>query len=580
MRTMKADPTLPNRPGAPLYLVAALAAACLLGACDGCDCGGATEAEDAGAAVPAVPEGAIALTTGYAERLPAGTQAIAVLRDFGAANGALQTLRPRFAGVLDLAAIEAQFRELFGVDIAQPASFRDVGIAYEGGAALSAVREQPLIAFYLSDPNAFVARALDVLRRPPFNLRAPLREETVGDVAIRHFAQRPSDPIEVSLITTPGMAFVVRRQVPSVNLEEVARAIAETTAATSMASTPHFASQVQRHGEAPGFLFVDVPAMLAFVLERYADQLSAVQRFTFEEAGRAITSAAANAWLEGETVRVEGYVTVEAELAERTRNIGTPVGGHPHFERFYPDSAFFGLRIAVDPRTAWETVLAFQGERGGPALLRRLERYDALLGEGRTVQTDVVDALGGNALLLLNRLAPISLGSADNIEEYADGVGLLLLVQLRDRAAALTLLDAMVAAEPETFSRTEDGGDVRYHNNDPEHSLGDIVIRGDTMFVMSDYMRRRMSGWARPAGAQHELPAAVAAVPELNALLAGDTTSGAFLRFAPLMPIAVLMGLPESVRAGLASLDTLADTARPEGDGLALSGRLELTDAE
>ncbi len=233
------------------------------------------------------------------------------------------------------------------------------------------------------------------------------------------------------------------------------------------------------------------------------------------------------------------------------------------------------MRLGVNPRVLWDTAARLQGEGGEAALRRAIRPFNRFLGPGTNLQEHVTGAISGNVLLTLNRLAPLSLGVAENAADYADGVGLLALVQLADRAAALAVLDSIVASQPDVFSRTDSEDEVRYTSSDPSQSFGSMWVRDDLLVISSDFMRRRVRRWVRE-GSGGSLDAQQAMVSEL---VSGEAATGLFFRFEPLMPLAIVLNWPSAARQAIGLADTLAFSASVEGDGVRVTGQLSLNEA-
>ena len=563
--------------------------ACLIFCLTGCDggCGGCgdTGESDVDRVEHAVPEDWSTLTVGYAQHLPSTTHVIAVSRGFAELTAALETLKPRLRNIFDLAVFEEEVRNTFGFDLGRPATFRENGVAYEGGFVLALVGPQPVIGFYLTDPEPFIARAEEVLRRQPFNLRAPVERREVGEAQLNLFSRRRNQPVEFIVAIDRGFGFLIPRVGATADLVAVAEAIAGTDEESSAAVNPELSNQLERFEEFPGFVFIDSVQAARYYRERLSDQLSATRRLVLDQTEQALMSMAAGVRLDGTLLQFRGYASVAESIAAEAGDIGQPLSNqHPQFQQFALPSTFVGLRLGVKPATFWRTVLRFQGERGAAQLRERLAPFEEALGttveEFLGASADSADAepaealpsaISGNLLILVNRLAPISLATAQNLADYTDALGLVIVAQLADREHLLAILNRLVDAQPSTLTRINDDGDIVYRSRAQNNDFGNLIIRGDTLILAPDRVRRQLT----PDNIAPEF-----ANPEVGEILRADVATGAFLRFAALQPIAIILNWPQALRDALQLLDTLSARARVDGNGIAVDGHLLLTPTE
>jgi hypothetical protein len=110
----------------------ALASGCK-GGCGGCgEEGGVVEGQAEGQ----VPEEPSALTTLFASQFPEGTLGLVVARGFEDVAGTFAALKERIRDFFDLGQVESEVRNTFGVDLYRHVTFREAGIAYDGGFAV------------------------------------------------------------------------------------------------------------------------------------------------------------------------------------------------------------------------------------------------------------------------------------------------------------------------------------------------------------------------------------------------------------------------------------------------------------
>ena len=560
----------------------AFSLACCDGGCGGCD---GSDEPDTGETASAVPEDWSALTVGYAQHLPSTTHVVAVSRGFAEAAATIEALKPRLRPIFDLTVLENEIRSTFGFDLGRPVTLGENGVAYDGGFVLAIVGAQPVIGFYLTDPEPFLARAEEVLRRQPFNLRAPVERRQVGEANIHLFSRRRNQPVEFAVVIDRGFGFLIPRVSATGDLVAVATAVAETDEENCAASSPELTKQLERFEEFPGFLFIDSVQAARYYRERLSDQLSATRRLVLDQTEQALMSMAAGVRLEGDVLSFRGYASVAEDIAAEASDIDQPLSEqHPQLQRFVLPSTFFGLRLGIRPSTFWSIVLRFQGERGAAQLQTRIEPFEEALGmtieeligappdSGSPTPTEALpSAISGNVLILVNRLAPISLVTAQNLADYADALGLVIVAQLADREHLVAILDRLASAQPSILTRIDDGDDVVYRSRAQSTDFGNLIIRGDTLILAPDRVRRQLT----PDNTAPEF-----ANRSVGEILRADVATGVFLRFAALQPIAIILNWPQALRDVLQLLDTLTARASVDGSGIVVDGHLLLTPLE
>lgn len=540
----------------------------------GCSCGPCANVEENGSAIDdsVAPEDRAELARTYAQRFPAGTNAIVIARGFEDLSRSFQTLKVRIHDLFDLGVIESEIRNTFGVELDRAVTFREVGIDYQGGFAVATVMQQPVVAFYLVDQEAFVARAQLVLRRQPFNLRAPVDTEQIGQATVHLFKSRANenDPVEFAVMVNGDFGFIIGRTNTTNDLFDVATLLAETTPAESMASNPEFDVQAARFDAYPGFLFIDTTSATSFYQDQYSDQFNDTENYVLNEVQRAILSIGVGIRFGGDELDVEAYVSVVPEEAELAAGIDQPQGESPHLERLLEEIPFLTIRLAADTGILWETVLRFHSDADAEALRELLGPFEELLisGEG--------GVLSGHALLTFDRLAVMSLANAESLVDQLDALDFSGMFHLANRERAFELLDAMVARNPENYFRSQSDGITRYTGGSNGSEMGHIIVREDLVFWTGERMRRHAMG---------DLPegtgvAAIDMVHSARALLQDASATGLILTFERLIPIAIILNYPEPVREALNLLDTLTVRAEVDGNGLVLVGNLTLEEPE
>jgi hypothetical protein len=524
---------------------------------------------------PLVPEDWVALTLGYAERLPSETQAILVARGFDELSQSFETMKTSLRSLFDLAAVESEIVNTFGVDIYRHVTFREVGIAYAGGFMIAQVLQQPVLLVYLADPEPFLARAAVVLRRQPFNLRAPRVEETVGDVTIHLYRRRTNQPAEYAVMVGHGFGCLIYRNEPDIDIAVVARAIAETTPETSLASNSELASQLERFNDYSGFLFIDPGATASLVQERMGEELDANQAYSLSKFEESVLSIAAGITLDDGDIVLSAYVSLSEEVSNTGRGMDTPSDGAAHFRRFITPGTFAALRIGANPQVLLDTILAFQPDDGGAERVREIAQpLEELL--STDLEEGLFSVITGNVMVLISRLAPLSLARAETLGDYANAFELVALLQLSDPARARELLDQMVANNEEDYRRNEDDGVIQYTARNSEDSFGYLILRDDLLILAAPRVRRRVT--------ETSLEGTGESVEELSdgvrSLTDPPAATGLFLSFERLVPIATILGWPSAVRRALQLLESFVVTLDIDGDGFFINARLSIAPEE
>jgi len=496
----------------------------------------------------------------YAEHLPSNTLVAGIARGFSDLASALNELKPRLSPIFDLTILEVEIRNTFGFDISREVTFRENGIIYDHGFVLALLPNQPVLGFSLSDRDAFIARAEEVLRRQPFNLRAPVERLEHEGANIIKFFRRRNQPVEFVVVVKDDIGFLLPRLNSSVDLDALAEELAGVEATSSLGSNPEFVRQLSRFEGFPGFLFINLPTAVGFYGERLEDQLSVGQQFALGQL-TTVLSIGGGLRLDDDAIVFKGYATVDPEVAEESRNIDEPLtSAPPTFERFALDTTFFGFRVSVNPATAWHTILRFQGETGARNLRERIQPFEEQF--GASVEDQLTQVLSGNGIVMLNRIAPLTLMRAESIADYCDGLGLIAVFQIADRAQLLAVLDGAVG--PEGLIREDDADGIVFRSRNSEQRFGNLIVREDVVILAPDRMRRRLSN-NPPATHTYDLVRA-------------DSANGFFLRFAQLQNIGTVLNWPQPVQELLTMLDTISASARVVGDGILVTGRLEFAE--
>ncbi|MCA9564524.1 MAG: hypothetical protein KC561_13600, partial [Myxococcales bacterium] len=538
----------------------------------------------------ALPSTPTEITVAYAERFPAETQAIFVGRGFDGVKRVIEGLKSVIpAELFQVAFFEAEVRNTFGLDVNRPVTFREAGIYYDGGFALGDVMQQPVFAVMLLDPEVFAAKVRDVLRANPFNMRARVETVEAGDATVELYRAREGDEPDLALVIDGTMGYLISRTTTSRSLSEVALALVGVEAGNSLSTNQAFGEVLAKFDEFPGFLYINSREALSYYRQRFDDQMSNPTKFIFDHVAAAVTGVGAGFRWDGQSIVAHGFVRVSDEVLAIAQGIDQPEGENPHFERAIGEGSYLALRLSLNPRVLWSTAMAFQGM---PTTLPGAEapEYHVPEDAAERVAADVQDALRflgdeaveelnsvltGQVAVTLNRLSFLTLVQASDLTDYADGTWATLAFQVRDREAAIRLLDRTVQAYPDRLSRQDEGDVARYVVRDQSLNYGDIAVIQDLIVVGSD---RRLRTIIRRAG-ESELNPLESPNPLVADVVTGTRGAGGFLTFSQLAPLANIPAVPRIARDILEILGSAAFTAEMRDDGVYIRGRLELNPA-
>ena len=418
-----------------LSLVATGAVVGCEGGCSGC-----------GSSEEAIPATAEARVSDLAAHLPKGTEVVVFAADLPELREALQTLKTRL-GDLGLAdTLQQQVENELGIDLLDPKSWEQAGIAPNAGLALAYWRDRVIVLTYVEDRQRFEGLLADRTKKA-FGIEAVVKNRTEGGSEMKILSE---DPARQIAWTYDGKLVMVSMPATSVDgaLEKgsatvVLADVAGTKEPASLASKPEFeAFRKALIGEFPLAVYVNTQAYLErpeVQAELKADPRVAAG-LTWTKANVDFVGAGLDA--EGDQVVLKGYMGTKPAV---TKAFEAVVGGPEDsaLARFATENTLLGLRFNVDWDRAWALSLASMPEDQRRALQRDLKQLSD--GLGLDVEAELLSKLTGDAGLYFYGIAgsPLQLMNLSSYAEAARKAGVIVAVELESAEAAANLVEKL-----------------------------------------------------------------------------------------------------------------------------------------
>ncbi|MBN1944692.1 MAG: hypothetical protein JW797_03405 [Bradymonadales bacterium] len=546
---------------------------CSLFLVSGCENGCGTRQPEPGPE-SLIPADAAGRRREFARRLPLGTPVTVMVDSFGDLAASFEAVKGRIRNIFDLGAVESEIRNTFGVDLNRRVTFRENGIAYDAGFALALVQQHPILILFLLDPEPFLQQAQLVLRRQPFNLRAPIQTEQVGNYQIQLFARRTNLPPEVAVVTDGVIALVVTRATGGPSVAELARTLAGTGPEASLATNPDFELQLARFPDYSLFFYLDAVAASAVYQEQLAGQLEPLEAFALSQFNSSVLGVGAGLRIEETQLQFRGYLSVTDQVVQLATGIDSPEGTGANLSSFLSPSTIIALRVGVNPRILWNTILHFQGERGAELLRRRLRPMEELF--GATIESDLTQIWSGQAAITINRVSLLTLLQGTRFTDIADALNLVAVAQLEEPERAGQILEGLAATEEDPYQRSTEPGVVRYACRRATPCFGQLMIGRDLLVLSADRVHR----WAMARLNESSEEQLADLAPEARELMSQTNATGFFVSFGRLLPLATILNYPQVVRDFLGLVDTLVVRMESDASGMLVNGLLTLTAVE
>ncbi len=543
------------RPG--YTILAALLVAAVLGASGCARCGGGGDGL-AGAQVPA----------SLLELLPADADAVVVVRDLAGLSSALVALRPRLDALVgNIGMVETDVRNTLGIDPARLGELDAIGLDGARGLVVAVLAGAPVIVAGLDDAEVFVAHMQRVGSGQPFNMTAPVEEVATAHGTIYRMRRTADGNAKLSFATAGSLALVF----PDARADEAAlAAVATAGAGATLATSAELGAALSAWPNA-----TVVAQVRASAAERSPELLEALGPLAarVREAG----TLSLGLTLSGDAAELALEQRPTGEAAELLGRTFGGSGGDADFGRLVGEDAYFVARASFSRRDALVLARSLMPEAVRTELTALLADLNTRL--GIDVENALVPALGENILVLATRARMLTLrrvvqSTRPNPGEAATAFGLVVALEVRDRAAVEAALDAIVASLEGRAERFARDGHVVIGFTDPQSDIGNLVLTDRLLILVPTRNRDDLLA---------QLAAADAAPPALRTetareLVGSGRANGAYVDMAAVVagPIGATLGpmLPDEAMRAAGQIDHLS--ARGEFVDGALRVRLGL----
>src|SRR5690625_2461062 len=429
-----------------------------------------------------------------ADHVPAdATNAIFVV-EFTTALASYPGFRARVSTyVKDYATIEADLRNTLGVDPAHPSNLAQLGIEPTGGAVCAKLQGQPVCGVTLSDHAKFQEHATSVLQGQPFNLRAPIVQTNLpsGGTLLR-FASEENSPTKAAIVLTDKLGYVILR--PHADTIESLAATLETPHATPLRTRPAF-QKLLEHTERSAILGWLGPDAIPLLAHRIEPPRTTPRRTrpAFHQLLKHTERSATIGWLGPDASNVLGGQLFDTDMSRflPTKNVSQgaalgiklyadaiqgwfsvlidekndkihtllarPAGNQAaDFSKLIDDESYAFLRVHVDADEVRQTLRdTFKSED----IEDTEKRIEDALGTDQLEQ-ELMNALGSDMIVMATRarlltLAGLARGGEVNARALGDGLGMILVYQLKDAKAMRSLLNTISTDRADVLSHTQ-----------------------------------------------------------------------------------------------------------------------------
>lgn len=387
-----------------------------------------------------------------ADHVPAdATNAIFVV-DFTTALASYPGFRARVSTyVKDYATIEADLRNTLGVDPAHPSNLAQLGIEPTGGAVCAKLQGQPVCGVTLSDHAKFQEHATSVLQGQPFNLRAPIVETNLpsGGTLLR-FASEENSPTKAAIVLTDKLGYVILR--PHADTIESLAASLETPHATPLRARPAF-QKLLEHTERSAILGWLGPD----AVNDLGGQLFDTDMSRFLPTKNVSQGAVLGIKLYADAIQGWFSVLIDEKNDKIHTLLARPAGNQAaDFSKLIDDESYAFLRVHVDADEVRQTLRdTFKSED----IEDTAKRIEDALGTDQLEQ-ELMNALGSDMIVMATRarlltLAGLARGGEVNARALGDGLGMILVYQLKDAKAMRSLLNTISTDRADVLSHTQ-----------------------------------------------------------------------------------------------------------------------------
>jgi len=522
------------------------------------------------------PEGVTARLAAYA---PGDVDVFFALRDWEALFEAYAAAKPRINALVgNVGMIEADLRNTLRVDVTRVASLAEIGVDTGGGMAILAMENHLVYAVLVSDADRFVSTITEIAQGQPFNLRAPVQQTTRGPLRVSSFRRAPDGNARLSVAVRGDTAFVIPQ---TRRLDAILERLSLVTNDNSLSSHDSFGVGLREMTGTATYGQINMAASAAHQAATLRDR--GVDPFIVAdvEASAAFGTLTLGADLTPDRLAGRALLIPDADLLTQLHEaLGSDDAAN--FSRLISDDVYVMLRGSLNVGAALDTFFARVSPPRREAVNQAIFNYATQ--NFVSLPGDVVEALGSNAMLLATRARLLTLrrvlqAGTPPIGDVFTGFGIVIAIEVRDRAKASILLDRLLAPLGDRASRYERDGHSIVQFTDAEADIGNIVLTDDLLILVpernrNDLMEQLASDGA-PESERHN-------TPMVRSLIRDASTSGIFIDIAAILngPIGTAAGpmLPNELRRGLANFDTFSAHARPSDEGIVFEVALEFSE--
>ena len=476
----------------------------------------------------------------YAATLPDSTNWVVVGRDFAALSDMFEQASETLSEVLDLRLIEAEVSATFGLTLDNPESFSDVGLTYDRGVAIANVAGQTVVLFGVNDKELALAQVTRVLQQQPFDLRATVITDSVGNVGVHSFAASPWEEADVAVSFHEGFGALVLAAETTPSVLDVAIELINAYEGVNLALDQHFVDAAEH--------LSDYPLLVAIKGQELDPVFSSVAIGLNMEEGLELAGLAALASEPG-----VGWT----EMAQSAQELA--VGD----ELLLPD-AMFAARMSVDPEQIWDRLFELS-QWDEVSFWAMVDPY--LEPFGLSVRTDLLPHWTGNLGLSVGSIRLLSLASAETPGDVVGSLGLAIGAQIDDATSILTLLD-----DTGCVCQEQDIG-VQCQPSDPTSTLR-LVVVGDRLFFTDEQGSEDVLDRPADGNIADQYPESIAP------WFVGQPALGVFTETQQWEPLTILLNWSETERMSVGLVSFVTGIVELTESGFLFEVRVDINESE
>lgn len=450
--------------------------------------------------------------------VPASAPWLLHISSWQAASALYEHARPRLLPLTEVGVIETDLRNTLGLDPRHPERQDRIGLDPGGTLVASQLPSGgSFLAFEVADAARLTAHVESVLAGEPFRYSGSTERRTVGDGTVLGFRRTDVDPISVILVVHPSWGALV----PESADMDGASALLGLAPDGGMAASSVVVDAVEHVGDhsllihltPAGLQQLSRATPLAALVEGQSEQLRAFE--------------GATAFFDLQANQIQGTITVDVteRAQQQFQSMLANNDRAPGFAGLAQEGTFAILRFTLDATNAlslWKSELS---DTARASVDEELAAMAAQL--GGSLEQNILPALGRCGLVMATRTRMLSLrrAVATNPPDWfglANSLGLIVAVEVRQRAPIELALQTLAARSPDRFALLREDGNVVIEINDPNIDLGAVVLTSNLLLLVPTRERDAiLAGFAEGSGAT--------LAPGTERLFSDPVFSGGFL---------------------------------------------------